>query len=756
MSEITNEGFSPPDQPPLPSPPLPTLLPSLPPSPPPPLHTLPPPLHPLFQAISVLSSVRQALSRATGVVLVLVGARSAATYWQDAWLWEAASGVTLAVRSQAWLHLLGADLGFFEGRGGGKAAGRGSGRGGGGTGPAAVATGDLVYRLTAEAREVGEVGEGGEGGKATVAAEPAAVATGDLVYRLTAEAREVGEVVFAVLKAAVPAVCQVAVMLTRMVQLSPVMTLATLWSHSCQSSSPRSGRGFAAFSLVVPLMSVIIAALGERVRRVSSKAQASIAALSARITEVLLAMLLVKAHAAEPYEALLFRHLAEADRSARLQKKRLKALFPEAITAAYAAAVVVLFGVATWAVGQGGLTGAGIVSFFTSLVLLIEPIQAAGTAFNELKQGQPAIERVLALTRLNPPHSTASHSSSSSSSSSHLQREEEEDIGRLMGEIEFQGVCFGYGLPTGTGVSKEKKPQSVAPVAGEATSPAAAAAAAAVPGTAEAPGAAAAVAAVTSPAAATAAAASAAVQAAEAGSGSHVLSDVSFRVRRGETVAVVSPTAPRAATAPAAAVQAAGAGSGSHVLSDVSFRVRRGETVAVVGPSGGGKSSLLKLLLKLYRPSAGRILLDGQDLATCSASSVRRQIGFVPQETVLFSGTVAQNIAYGHLEYLSLESSNLPGKPTELAMVERAARLANAHEFISALPEGYFTQLGPRGASLSGGQRQRLAVARAIFNDPAILVLDEATSALDSQSEALVRDALRRLMVGRTVRVWCV
>ncbi|CAI7776942.1 unnamed protein product, partial [Closterium sp. NIES-54] len=196
-----------------------------------------------------------------------------------------------------------------------------------------------------------------------VATGSTAVATGDLVYRLTAEAREVGEVVFAVLKAAVPAVCQVAVMLTRMVQLSPVMTLATL--------------------CVVPLMSVIIASLGERVRRVSSEAQASIAALSARITEVLPAMLLVKAHAAEPYEALLFRHLAEADRSARLRKKRLKALFPEAITAAYAAAVVVLFGVATWAVGQGGLTGAGIVSFFTSLVLLIEPIQKRRLLFPE-------------------------------------------------------------------------------------------------------------------------------------------------------------------------------------------------------------------------------------------------------------------------------------------------------------------------------------------------------------------------------------
>ncbi|CAI6012898.1 unnamed protein product [Closterium sp. NIES-65] len=308
---------------------------------------------PRFGALTTLLAQGdlKALFRATGVVLALVAARSAATYWQDAWLWEAASGVTLAVRSQAWHHLLGADLGFFEGRGGGRVGGGEGGRGGGGAGGKGRGGG----READKEAEIGATGEAAAVPGDAVATAPSAVATGDLVYRLTAEAREVGEVVFAVLKAAVPAVCQVAVMLTRMVQLSPVMTLATL--------------------CVVPLMSVIIATLGERVRSVSSEAQASIAALSARITEVLPAMLLVKAHAAEPYEALLFHHLAEADRSARLRKKRLKALFPEAITAAYAAAVVVLFGVATWAVGQGGLTGAGIVSFFTSLVLLIEPIQ---------------------------------------------------------------------------------------------------------------------------------------------------------------------------------------------------------------------------------------------------------------------------------------------------------------------------------------------------------------------------------------------
>jgi ATP-binding cassette, subfamily B, bacterial len=176
------------------------------------------------------------------------------------------------------------------------------------------------------------------------------------------------------------------------------------------------------------------------------------------------------------------------------------------------------------------------------------------------------------------------------------------------------------------------------------------------------------------------------------------------------------------------------------VLKSVSFTVNPGEVVALVGPSGSGKSSLVGLVPRFYDPQSGRILIDGTDVRDVTFESLRRQIGIVPQETVLFSGTVAENIAYGQDSFDMLE-------------VEKAARIANAHDFILGLPKGYQTMLGERGTNLSGGQRQRIAIARAVLLDPRILILDEATSALDTESEALVQEALNRLMNGRTVLV---
>jgi ATP-binding cassette, subfamily B, bacterial len=176
------------------------------------------------------------------------------------------------------------------------------------------------------------------------------------------------------------------------------------------------------------------------------------------------------------------------------------------------------------------------------------------------------------------------------------------------------------------------------------------------------------------------------------------------------------------------------------VLKGVSFTVNPGEVVALVGPSGSGKSSLVGLVPRFYDPQSGRILIDGTDVRDVTFKSLRRQIGIVPQDTILFSGTVAENIAYGQDSFDMLE-------------VEKAARIANAHDFILGLPKGYKTMLGERGTNLSGGQRQRIAIARAVLLDPRILILDEATSALDTESEALVQEALNRLMNGRTVLV---
>ena len=173
------------------------------------------------------------------------------------------------------------------------------------------------------------------------------------------------------------------------------------------------------------------------------------------------------------------------------------------------------------------------------------------------------------------------------------------------------------------------------------------------------------------------------------------------------------------------------------VLSDISFVARPGQMIAFVGPSGAGKSTVASLLPRFYDVTGGEIRVDGQDIRTVTTASLREQVGIVPQETLLFNGSVYDNILYGRLDATEED-------------VLRAAKAANAHDFIMELPEGYRTKLGDRGVNISGGQRQRIAIARAILKNPRILILDEATSALDTESERVVQEALDRLMVGRT------
>ena len=176
---------------------------------------------------------------------------------------------------------------------------------------------------------------------------------------------------------------------------------------------------------------------------------------------------------------------------------------------------------------------------------------------------------------------------------------------------------------------------------------------------------------------------------------------------------------------------------GEQVLQDVSFKAEPGEVVAIVGPSGAGKSTIANLLPRFYDTTAGSISIDGNNISEVTLASLREQVGIVPQETVLFNGTLYDNILYGRLEATREE-------------VEAAAKAANAHNFIMEFPNGYETMLGDRGLNLSGGQRQRIAIARAILKNPRVLILDEATSALDTESERIVQEALDRLMVGRT------
>jgi ABC-type multidrug transport system fused ATPase/permease subunit len=174
-----------------------------------------------------------------------------------------------------------------------------------------------------------------------------------------------------------------------------------------------------------------------------------------------------------------------------------------------------------------------------------------------------------------------------------------------------------------------------------------------------------------------------------------------------------------------------------EVLKGVSFEAKTGQKVAIVGPSGSGKSTMAALILQFYRPQNGTILFDGKSSDAYSLTDIRNQVAIVPQDVLLFGGTIRENITYGKL------------KATEDEIIA-AAQKANAHQFIMSFPEGYDTVVGERGVKLSGGQRQRIAIARALLKNPSILILDEATSSLDSESERLVQEALEVLMKNRT------
>ena len=176
------------------------------------------------------------------------------------------------------------------------------------------------------------------------------------------------------------------------------------------------------------------------------------------------------------------------------------------------------------------------------------------------------------------------------------------------------------------------------------------------------------------------------------------------------------------------------------ILRDIDLVVQAGETIALVGPAGAGKTTLVNLLSRFHDPDRGQILIDDVDIREFRVKSLRRQIGIVFQETLLLSGTIAQNIAFG-------------AENATMEVIEKAARIANAHQFISELPRGYQTYINEGGTGLSGGQRQKIAIARAIFSDPKILIFDEATSALDSESEYLIQEALQKIMRDRTVLI---
>ncbi|VVB13120.1 unnamed protein product [Arabis nemorensis] len=476
------------------------------------------------------------LRNAALVLAALFLARVVAGYLQQAFLWEAAFNSVYRIRVFAYQRVLERELEFFE---------------------------------------------GGNG-----------ISSGDIAYRITAEASEVADTFYALLNTVVPSAFQISAMATHMLVASPVLTLVS--------------------AMVIPSVALVIAYLGDRLRKISRKAQIASASLSAYLNEVLPAILFVKANNAESLESVRFQRFARADQTERFKKKKMKSLIPQIVQVIYLGSLSV-FCVGAMTLSGSSLSSGAIVSFMTSLAFLIEPVQDLGKAYNELKQGEPAIERLFDLTSLK---------------SKVIERADAIQLEKVAGEVKLCEISFKYG--------EEMLP----------------------------------------------------------------------------------------------------------VLDGLNLHIKAGETIALVGPSGGGKTTLIKLLLRLYEPSSGSIFIDKNDIKDIKLDSLRQHVGLVSQDITLFTGTVAENIGYRDLT-----------TGIDMKRVELAAKTANADEFIRNLPEGYNTGIGPRGSSLSGGQKQRLAIARALYQNSSILILDEATSALDSMSELLVRQALERVMEDHTVIV---
>ncbi|MEO0395237.1 MAG: ABC transporter ATP-binding protein [Cyanobacteria bacterium P01_A01_bin.137] len=414
--------------------------------------------------------------------------------------------------------------------------------------------------------------------------------TGELAYRLTEDVDRIGEVIYKLFHDFVPSALQLVVVFGYMIYLNWQLTMAAL--------------------ILIPLLAVLSGWFGEKMLTAARRSQDKVADLSSQVAEVFSGIRLVQAFAAEDYEIARFSQASAKNRDARYSVAWLQAVQFPVVGFLYAGMIVILLLVGTWQISVGNLAREGFGTYVINALLLIDPVNHVIQNFNEFKQGEASVDRVLELLKIQP---------------SVQDIPEARPLPVVTGRVDYRDVSFGYG------------PDQL-------------------------------------------------------------------------------------------------------VLNHVSLSAEPGQTIALVGLSGAGKTTLVNLLPRFYDVATGEILIDGVNIRQVTLQSLRRQIGIVPQENVLFSGTLAENIAFGQ-------------KEVNLADVEAAARVANAHGFISQFSRGYHTWVGERGVNLSGGQRQRIAIARAVLFDPKILILDEATSALDAESESLVQEALDRLMQGRTVFV---
>ena len=415
------------------------------------------------------------------------------------------------------------------------------------------------------------------------------LSSGDIAYRLTEDVDRVGEVIYKTIQDTTPSTFQLIAVFGYMIFIDWYLSLATI--------------------ILAPLIALLVSDFGGRVLKASEQSQNKISTLAGLLSEAIQGLPMVKAFAVEDWLQKDFEKQVNLHKEAKYKMLKLVALQHPIVGLIEIIGILTILTIGTFRIQTGGISNEEFGSYFTALIMLIDPISHITSNYNELKQGQASLRRLNVITN-NPIEI--------STSTRHIAPK------NISGQITINNLYFSY----------NKK---------------------------------------------------------------------------------------------------------NNVLNNINLKIESGEILALVGPSGAGKSTIFSLILKFIEPSKGSIFIDDYDLANFNNYSLRKLVAIVPQKTFIFSGSIAEAISFGR-EYSKRE-------------IKEAAKIANAHDFINELPDGYETYIEERGANLSGGQLQRISIARALLGDPTILLLDEATSALDAEAEESVQKGLRQAMRNRTVLV---
>ena len=415
------------------------------------------------------------------------------------------------------------------------------------------------------------------------------LSSGDIAYRLTEDVDRVGEVIYKSIQDTTPSIFQLLAVFGYMIFIDWNLSLATI--------------------ILAPLIALLVSDFGGKVLKASEQSQDKISSLAGLLSEAVQGLPMVKAFAVEAWLQDDFDKQVKLHKEAKYKMLRLVALQHPIVGLIEIIGILGILTIGTYRIQTGGMSNEEFGSYFTALIMLIDPISHITTNYNELKQGQASLRRLNEIT--NKPIEISSSDRGIT-------------LDRIDGKLSFKDVCFSYN-------------------------------------------------------------------------------------------------------------------DDKEVIKKINLDIDNGKITALVGPSGAGKSTIFSLILKFIEPSNGSIFIDNYNLNKVNTNYLRRLIGIVPQKTFIFSGTISEAIRFG--------------RPTTKANIVNAARIANAHDFIEELPDGYETFIEERGSNLSGGQLQRISIARALLGDPTILLLDEATSALDAESEESVQKGLQQAMHNRTVLV---